>query len=111
MAHTVILSHVAFIYFGPEFLQTAIGLLWFLGVGVLLCRGHRLLTGSNTRWLRLWEVEAVRGVKPQENVGNVKERSVAHPLMIVHVLFLLLFSLIILHAILCLFLYPFQIAV
>uniref|UniRef100_A0A8C4E682 WD repeat-containing protein 90 n=1 Tax=Dicentrarchus labrax TaxID=13489 RepID=A0A8C4E682_DICLA len=30
-------------------------------IGVLLCRGNRLLTGSNTRWLRLWEVEAVRG--------------------------------------------------
>uniref|UniRef100_A0A8C4E0D1 WD repeat-containing protein 90 n=1 Tax=Dicentrarchus labrax TaxID=13489 RepID=A0A8C4E0D1_DICLA len=31
-------------------------------IGVLLCRGNRLLTGSNTRWLRLWEVEAVRCV-------------------------------------------------
>lgn len=80
----------------------ATGLLWFLGVGVLLCRGNRLLTGSNTRWLRLWEVEAVWGVKRQEKVYNVKERSVAHPLMIVHVLFLAItsFSLIILHAIL-----------
>ncbi|XP_056222733.1 WD repeat-containing protein 90 [Seriola aureovittata] len=37
-------------------------------IGVLLCRGNRLLTGSNTRWLRLWEVEAVLGVKPQEKV-------------------------------------------
>ncbi|KAF3853462.1 hypothetical protein F7725_014150, partial [Dissostichus mawsoni] len=37
-------------------------------IGVLLCRGNHLLTGSNTRWLRLWEVEAVRGVKPQEKV-------------------------------------------
>ncbi|XP_073345853.1 WD repeat-containing protein 90 [Pagrus major] len=42
-------------------------------IGVLLCRGNRLLTGSNTRWLRLWEVEAVRGVKPQEKVCNVKD--------------------------------------
>uniref|UniRef100_A0A8C9YSR5 WD repeat-containing protein 90 n=1 Tax=Sander lucioperca TaxID=283035 RepID=A0A8C9YSR5_SANLU len=31
-------------------------------IGVLLCRGNCLLTGSNTRWLRLWEVEAVQGV-------------------------------------------------
>uniref|UniRef100_A0A7N8XKJ2 WD repeat domain 90 n=1 Tax=Mastacembelus armatus TaxID=205130 RepID=A0A7N8XKJ2_9TELE len=30
-------------------------------IGVLLCRGNRLLTGSNTLWLRLWEVEAVQG--------------------------------------------------
>ncbi|XP_063748546.1 WD repeat-containing protein 90 [Eleginops maclovinus] len=37
-------------------------------IGVLRCRGNHLLTGSNTRWLRLWEVEAVRGVKPQEKV-------------------------------------------
>ncbi|XP_070846624.1 WD repeat-containing protein 90 [Chaetodon trifascialis] len=41
-------------------------------IGVLLCRGNRLLTGSNTRWLRLWEVEAVQGVKPQEKVCNVE---------------------------------------
>uniref|UniRef100_A0A672FSF8 WD repeat domain 90 n=1 Tax=Salarias fasciatus TaxID=181472 RepID=A0A672FSF8_SALFA len=32
-------------------------------IGVLLCRGNRLLTGSNTRCLRLWEVEAVQRVK------------------------------------------------
>uniref|UniRef100_A0A4W6G2L9 WD repeat domain 90 n=1 Tax=Lates calcarifer TaxID=8187 RepID=A0A4W6G2L9_LATCA len=31
-------------------------------IGVLFCRGNHLLTGSNTRWLRLWEVEAVKGV-------------------------------------------------
>ncbi|KAM9336626.1 WD repeat-containing protein 90 [Symphorus nematophorus] len=42
-------------------------------IGVLLCRGNRLLTGSNTRWLRLWEVEAVWGVKPQEKVCNVED--------------------------------------
>ncbi|XP_049615382.1 WD repeat-containing protein 90 isoform X4 [Syngnathus scovelli] len=28
-------------------------------IGVLLCRANSLLTGSNTHWLRLWEVEAV----------------------------------------------------
>ncbi|XP_036937578.1 WD repeat-containing protein 90 isoform X2 [Acanthopagrus latus] len=42
-------------------------------IGVLLCRGNRLLTGSNTRWLRLWEVEAMWGVKPQEKVCNVED--------------------------------------
>ncbi|XP_034716336.1 WD repeat-containing protein 90 isoform X2 [Etheostoma cragini] len=42
-------------------------------IGVLLCRGNRLLTGSNTRWLRLWEVEAVQGVKPQEKVCNEED--------------------------------------
>lgn len=50
--------------------------IWFLGVGVLFCRGNHLLTGSNTRWLRLWEVEAVKGVKPQEKVCNVEDRFV-----------------------------------
>uniref|UniRef100_A0A669E1K3 WD repeat-containing protein 90 n=1 Tax=Oreochromis niloticus TaxID=8128 RepID=A0A669E1K3_ORENI len=35
-------------------------------IGVLLCRGNRLLTGSNTRWLRLWEVEAVQSLKAEE---------------------------------------------
>uniref|UniRef100_A0A3B4ZIF7 WD repeat domain 90 n=1 Tax=Stegastes partitus TaxID=144197 RepID=A0A3B4ZIF7_9TELE len=34
-------------------------------IGVLLSRGNRLLTGSNTRWLRQWEVEAV-----QEGTGK-----------------------------------------
>ncbi|KAM9424099.1 WD repeat-containing protein 90 isoform 2-T2 [Pholidichthys leucotaenia] len=42
-------------------------------IGVLVCRGNRLLTGSNTRWLRLWEVEAVRGVKPVGKVDNVED--------------------------------------
>lgn len=74
----MILSHVAFMYFS----QMLIGLRQFLGVGVLLCRGNRLLTGSNTRWLRLWEVEAMWGVKPQEKVCNVEDRSVAYSLRI-----------------------------
>ncbi|XP_041672355.1 WD repeat-containing protein 90 isoform X2 [Cheilinus undulatus] len=39
-------------------------------IGVLLCRGSHLLTGSNTRWLRLWEVGAVFCVKPREKVCN-----------------------------------------
>lgn len=63
--------------------------MWCLGAGVLLCRGNRLLTGSNTRWLRLWEVEAVQGVKPQEEVCNGDDRSVAHSLVILVVSYLL----------------------
>uniref|UniRef100_A0AAQ4RJH5 WD repeat domain 90 n=1 Tax=Gasterosteus aculeatus aculeatus TaxID=481459 RepID=A0AAQ4RJH5_GASAC len=42
-------------------------------IGVLLCRGNRLLTGSNTRWLRLWEVDALRGMKPPENNCHVED--------------------------------------
>lgn len=56
--------------------------MWFLDVGVLLCRGNRLLTGSNTRWLRLWEVGAVQGLKPQGKVSSVEDRFVARFLMI-----------------------------
>lgn len=54
-----------------------------MDVGVLLCRGNRLLTGSNTRWLRLWEVEAVRGVKLRENACRVNERFAARCLWFV----------------------------
>ncbi|XP_051927362.1 WD repeat-containing protein 90 [Hippocampus zosterae] len=39
-------------------------------IGVLLCRGNSLLTGSNTHWLRLWEVEAVRRMKPLGKVSR-----------------------------------------
>ncbi|KAM3592554.1 uncharacterized protein V6R79_021158 [Siganus canaliculatus] len=46
-------------------------------IGVLLCRGNRLLTGSNTRWLRLWEVEAVQRMKPPEKVADVKDSDAA----------------------------------
>ncbi|XP_058477467.1 WD repeat-containing protein 90 isoform X2 [Solea solea] len=42
-------------------------------IGVLLCRGNRLLTGSNTRWLRLWEVEAVQSMQPQVKVCSVED--------------------------------------
>uniref|UniRef100_I3KVN4 WD repeat domain 90 n=1 Tax=Oreochromis niloticus TaxID=8128 RepID=I3KVN4_ORENI len=45
-------------------------------IGVLLCRGNRLLTGSNTRWLRLWEVEAVQSLKAEEKGRGVEDRSV-----------------------------------
>ncbi|XP_019939112.2 WD repeat-containing protein 90 isoform X1 [Paralichthys olivaceus] len=43
-------------------------------IGVLLCRGNRLLTGSNTRWFRLWEVEAIESLQPQEKVCSVEDR-------------------------------------
>ncbi|XP_067101587.1 WD repeat-containing protein 90 [Osmerus mordax] len=33
-------------------------------IGVLLCRGNRLLTGSNTRRLKLWGVSAVQSLRP-----------------------------------------------
>lgn len=49
---------------------------------MLLCQGNRLLTGSNSRWLRLWEVEALQAVKPQENACNVNQRSGAFSLKI-----------------------------
>ncbi|XP_074519833.1 WD repeat-containing protein 90 [Halichoeres trimaculatus] len=42
-------------------------------IGVLLCRGSRLLTGSNSRWLRLWGVGAVPGLKPQEKVCSAAD--------------------------------------
>lgn len=58
-----------------------------MDVGVLLCRGNRLLTGSNTRWLRLWEVEAVRGVKPWGNACRVNERFAARCLWFVCLLY------------------------
>ncbi|XP_068614509.1 WD repeat-containing protein 90-like [Brachionichthys hirsutus] len=41
-------------------------------IGVLLCRENRLLTGSNTRWLQLWEVEAVPCLKPGEKVAGAE---------------------------------------
>ncbi|XP_037546750.1 WD repeat-containing protein 90 [Nematolebias whitei] len=40
-------------------------------IGVLLCRGNRLLTGSDTHWLRLWEVDAVQSSKSKGNVCSV----------------------------------------
>nr|XP_004562530.2 WD repeat-containing protein 90 isoform X1 [Maylandia zebra] len=46
-------------------------------IGVLLCRGNRLLTGSNTRWLRLWEVEAVQSLKAEEKGRGVEDSGTA----------------------------------
>ncbi|XP_067343724.1 WD repeat-containing protein 90 isoform X1 [Channa argus] len=40
-------------------------------IGVLLCRGNRLLTGSKTSWLRLWDVAAVESMKPQKKLQSV----------------------------------------
>ncbi|KAM9716313.1 WD repeat-containing protein 90 [Menidia menidia] len=42
-------------------------------IGMLLCRGNRLLTGSNTHWLRLWEVKALQNMKPQDKVCGVED--------------------------------------
>ncbi|KAK2820247.1 hypothetical protein Q5P01_023206 [Channa striata] len=42
-------------------------------IGVMLCRGNRLLTGSNTRWLRLWDVASVESMKPQEKLHSVDD--------------------------------------
>ncbi|CDQ58725.1 unnamed protein product [Oncorhynchus mykiss] len=43
-------------------------------IGVLLCRGNRLLTGSNTRRLRLWGVAAVQGMRPGGEASNTEDR-------------------------------------
>lgn len=50
-------------------------LLLYFYVGVLLCRNNRLLTGSNTRWLQLWDVEAVQHMKPEGKIVSVEPRS------------------------------------
>nr|XP_057917684.1 WD repeat-containing protein 90 isoform X3 [Doryrhamphus excisus] len=42
-------------------------------IGILLCRENSLLTGSNTHWLRLWEVEAVQGMTPQATALGTKD--------------------------------------
>ncbi|XP_077482569.1 WD repeat-containing protein 90 [Stigmatopora argus] len=39
-------------------------------IGVLLCRGNRLLTGSDTQRLRLWGVEAVRRFGPEGHAAK-----------------------------------------
>ncbi|KAM9816951.1 WD repeat-containing protein 90 [Neosynchiropus ocellatus] len=46
-------------------------------IGVLLCKGNRLLTGSSTQWLKLWEVESAQGVEPQEKVSHKKHSSMS----------------------------------
>ncbi|XP_034049136.1 WD repeat-containing protein 90 [Thalassophryne amazonica] len=40
-------------------------------IGVLVCRGNRLLTGSNTCRLRLWEVDAVWSLKKHKKTSSV----------------------------------------
>ncbi|XP_016889554.1 WD repeat-containing protein 90 isoform X2 [Cynoglossus semilaevis] len=42
-------------------------------IGVLSCRGNYLLTGSNTRWLRLWEMEAVQRFQPEVKDCNLRD--------------------------------------
>ncbi|XP_038156856.1 WD repeat-containing protein 90 [Cyprinodon tularosa] len=41
-------------------------------IGVLLCRGNRLLTGSNTHWLRVWDIKAAQGIRSTENICRMK---------------------------------------
>ncbi|KAJ7984499.1 hypothetical protein DPEC_G00355450 [Dallia pectoralis] len=43
-------------------------------IGVLLCRRNRLLTGSNTRKLRLWDVAAVQGIRPVDEAFSTQDR-------------------------------------
>lgn len=59
-------------------------------LGVLLCRGNRLLTGSNTRRLRLWGVAAVQGMRPGGEASNTEDRSVAHRTLLLSLHILLL---------------------
>ncbi|KAF7204596.1 WD repeat-containing protein 90 isoform X2 [Nothobranchius furzeri] len=40
-------------------------------IGVLLCRGNRLLTGSKAHRLRLWDVEALQGSETKGNICSV----------------------------------------
>ncbi|KAM4623838.1 WD repeat-containing protein 90 [Polymixia lowei] len=42
-------------------------------IGVLLCRGKRLLTGSNTRRVRLWAVTAVQGIRSGGERFNMED--------------------------------------
>ncbi|KAK7919737.1 hypothetical protein WMY93_011021 [Mugilogobius chulae] len=44
-------------------------------IGVLQCQGNHLLTGSNTRWLRLWEVEAVHGMRPLGKISKMESET------------------------------------
>lgn len=41
-------------------------------IGVLLCRGNRLLTGSNSKKLKLWSVTAVQNLRPSNSETSSK---------------------------------------
>ncbi|MBN3306420.1 WDR90 protein, partial [Amia calva] len=45
-------------------------------IGVLLCRGNRLLSGSNTKRIRLWAVAAVQGMRPGARGSGERSGSV-----------------------------------
>ncbi|XP_051789984.1 WD repeat-containing protein 90 isoform X2 [Erpetoichthys calabaricus] len=45
-------------------------------IGVLLCRGNRLLTGSNSRRIRLWSVAAVHAMRGQSPETSHRNTSV-----------------------------------
>lgn len=57
-----------------EFLHTLLAqtVVCFLCVGVLLCRGNRLLTGSNSKKLKLWSVTAVQNLRPSNSEMSSK---------------------------------------
>ncbi|XP_055006516.1 WD repeat-containing protein 90 [Boleophthalmus pectinirostris] len=46
-------------------------------IGVLRCQDSHLLTGSNTRWLRLWEVEAIHGMRSLGKISNMEHSEAA----------------------------------
>ncbi|XP_072312187.1 WD repeat-containing protein 90 [Eucyclogobius newberryi] len=46
-------------------------------IGVLRCHGNSLLTGSNTRWLRLWGVGAVCDLRPLGTISNIEHSETA----------------------------------
>lgn len=46
-------------------------------IGVLQCQGNHLLTGSNTRWLKLWEVGTVRGFRPPGKISDTEHSGTA----------------------------------
>lgn len=39
-------------------------------VGVLVCRGNKLVTGSNTKKLRLWSVASVQNLSNPNNKSS-----------------------------------------
>ncbi|KAG2456181.1 MIRO2 GTPase, partial [Polypterus senegalus] len=45
-------------------------------IGVLLCRGNRLLSGSNSRRIRLWSVAAVHAMRDQSSETSHRNASV-----------------------------------
>ncbi|XP_053550193.1 WD repeat-containing protein 90 [Bombina bombina] len=51
-------------------------------IGVLLCRGNRLLTGSNTRKIRLWSVAAVQELREKGSGASSNSVLMDHEMML-----------------------------